>query len=140
MHAIAGSCRKFGVLKPSPPPPPPPRGPHTGQGVLENVRIRGEAFEYLKLPVAIAEGSVGKLRIQARTLPIARFARAHVHAASVHACMHVQCAAPCWRPGSPTHMPNLALHLRLPAYLLRAGKQPVHVALQPCITTRACGA
>lgn len=35
-----------------------------GQGVLENVRLRGEAFDYLKLPVCIESGVVGRLRIQ----------------------------------------------------------------------------
>ena len=32
-----------------------------GQCVLENVQLRPEAFDYLKLPVAIGAGSVGRL-------------------------------------------------------------------------------
>ncbi|GFR45602.1 hypothetical protein Agub_g6999, partial [Astrephomene gubernaculifera] len=36
----------------------------SGSGVLENVRLRAEAFDYLKLPFAIHEGVVGRLRIK----------------------------------------------------------------------------
>ena len=44
-------------------PPPPPRHP-AGQCELENVQLRVEAFDHLKLPFAIHEGRVGKLRLQ----------------------------------------------------------------------------
>ena len=33
----------------------------TGQCVLENVKLRPEAFDYLKLPIAIGSGSIGRL-------------------------------------------------------------------------------
>ncbi|MEW5302355.1 MAG: hypothetical protein WDW36_005151 [Sanguina aurantia] len=36
----------------------------SGQGVLEDVALRPAAFDYLKLPIAIQEGRVGKLKIQ----------------------------------------------------------------------------
>eukprot|EP00775_Hariotina_reticulata_P007319 gene7319-7531_t len=36
-----------------------------GQGVLENVKLRVEAFEYLQLPFVIKEGSIGRLKLQA---------------------------------------------------------------------------
>ncbi|KXZ51516.1 hypothetical protein GPECTOR_12g479 [Gonium pectorale] len=36
----------------------------SGSGVLENVKLRAEAFDYLKLPFAVHEGSVGRLRIK----------------------------------------------------------------------------
>lgn len=32
--------------------------------MLENVRLKVEAFEYLQLPFNIAEGCIGKLEIQ----------------------------------------------------------------------------
>eukprot|EP00798_Chlamydomonas_sp_ICE-L_P001433 gene1433-32806_t len=35
-----------------------------GQGVLENVKLRPEAFEYLQLPFSVSEGCIGKLRLQ----------------------------------------------------------------------------
>lgn len=35
-----------------------------GQGVLEDVALRPGAFDYLKLPIAIQEGRVGKLKVQ----------------------------------------------------------------------------
>lgn len=37
---------------------------NAGQGVLEDVALRPGAFDYLKLPIAIQEGRVGKLKIQ----------------------------------------------------------------------------
>jgi hypothetical protein len=40
--------------------------PQSGQSVLENVRLRPESLEHLQLPITIREGSVGKLRLQAR--------------------------------------------------------------------------
>jgi N-terminal region of Chorein or VPS13 len=44
---------------------------HTaGQGTLENVEIIPEAFDYLKLPIAIKEGSVGKLKIHVSAQPL----------------------------------------------------------------------
>ncbi|GIL46442.1 hypothetical protein Vafri_3434, partial [Volvox africanus] len=36
----------------------------SGSGVLENVRLRAEAFDYLNLPFAIHDGVVGRLRIK----------------------------------------------------------------------------
>jgi hypothetical protein len=35
-----------------------------GEGILEDVQLRVEAFEYLQLPFAIKEGSVGRLKLQ----------------------------------------------------------------------------
>jgi hypothetical protein len=32
--------------------------------VLQNVRLRVEAFDYLQLPVAVKHGSIGKLKLQ----------------------------------------------------------------------------
>jgi hypothetical protein len=37
---------------------------HAGQGVLENVQLRVEAFEYLQLPIAIKRGRIGRLKLQ----------------------------------------------------------------------------
>lgn len=37
-----------------------------GEGILEDVQLRVEAFEYLQLPFAIKEGSVGRLKLQVR--------------------------------------------------------------------------
>lgn len=34
---------------------------------MEDVQLRVEAFEYLQLPFAIKEGSVGRLKLQVRT-------------------------------------------------------------------------
>lgn len=39
-----------------------------GEGILENVQLRVEAFEYLQLPFAIKEGSVGRLKLQVRAI------------------------------------------------------------------------
>lgn len=39
-----------------------------GQGVLENVLLRVEAFDYLKLPFALQEVRVGRLKLQVRCL------------------------------------------------------------------------
>jgi hypothetical protein len=41
--------------------------------VLENVRLKVEAFEYLQLPFDITEGCIGRVEVQARllTAPIA---------------------------------------------------------------------
>lgn len=36
----------------------------TGEGILEDVQLRVEAFEYLQLPFVIKEGSVGRLKLQ----------------------------------------------------------------------------
>ena len=37
--------------------------PPAAQGVLENVKVRTEAFDYLQLPFDIDEGSIGRLQI-----------------------------------------------------------------------------
>ena len=35
--------------------------------VLENVRLKVEAFEYLQLPFVFTEGCIGRLEVQVRT-------------------------------------------------------------------------
>jgi hypothetical protein len=40
-----------------------------GEGILEDVQLRVEAFEYLQLPFAIKEGSVGRLKLQVCAIP-----------------------------------------------------------------------
>ena len=35
--------------------------------VLENVRLKVEAFDYLQLPFVFTEGCIGRLEVQART-------------------------------------------------------------------------
>ncbi len=35
--------------------------------VLENVRLKVEAFDYLQLPFVITEGCIGRLEVQARS-------------------------------------------------------------------------
>jgi hypothetical protein len=37
---------------------------NAGEGILEDVQLRVEAFEYLQLPFVIKEGSVGRLKLQ----------------------------------------------------------------------------
>lgn len=37
---------------------------HAGQCILENVRLRADAFEYLQLPFAVKEGCIGRLQLQ----------------------------------------------------------------------------
>ena len=36
--------------------------------VLENVRLKVEAFEYLQLPFNIREGCIGRLEVQVKSL------------------------------------------------------------------------
>lgn len=37
---------------------------NAGEGILQDVQLRVEAFEYLQLPFVIKEGSVGRLKLQ----------------------------------------------------------------------------
>ena len=38
--------------------------------VLDNVRLKVDAFDYLQLPFEIKEGIVGRIEVQASCLPI----------------------------------------------------------------------
>lgn len=49
-------------------PPTNPADTQPGEGILAHVQLRGEAFEYLQLPLVIKEGSVGRLKLQVRVV------------------------------------------------------------------------
>ncbi len=77
--------------------------------MLENVRLRAEAFDYLKLPFAVHEGVVGRLRIK------------------------VRCAKGCgiWRCATP-----LTSTLPLPA--LPASLHGMSVTIPACVPLAVC--
>lgn len=38
-----------------------------GEGILENVQLRVDAFDYLQLPFVVKEGCIGGLKLQVRS-------------------------------------------------------------------------
>jgi N-terminal region of Chorein or VPS13 len=60
----------------------------TGEGVLENVQLRADAFDYLQLPFVVRHGSVGKLKLQVTSTKTRRVALFAAAVAVPGACCH----------------------------------------------------